>query len=83
MYLRQKNTNQTPSCYFLPPTAGEANRSLGDFSAQCPLHANVSAMASRATLSGILPGYSCKEEGRVEDGFLLEFPCTPTRTRSV
>jgi hypothetical protein len=34
-------------------------------------------------LSGILPGYSCKEGGRVEDGLLLEFPCTPTRTRSV
>jgi hypothetical protein len=28
-------------------------------------------------------GYSCKEGGRVEDGLLLEFPCTPTRTRSV
>jgi hypothetical protein len=36
----------------------------------------------RVKLSGILPGYSCKEGGRVEDG-LLEFPCTPTRTRSV
>jgi hypothetical protein len=35
------------------------------------------------SLSGILPGYSCKEGGRVEDGLLLEFPCTPTRTRSV
>jgi hypothetical protein len=34
-------------------------------------------------VSGILPGYSCKEGGRVEDGLLLEFPCTPTRTRSV
>jgi hypothetical protein len=34
-------------------------------------------------LSGIHPGYSCKEGGRVEDGLLLEFPCTPTRTRSV
>jgi hypothetical protein len=32
---------------------------------------------------GIHPGYSCKEEGRVEDGLLLEFPCTPNRTRSV
>jgi hypothetical protein len=34
-------------------------------------------------LSGIHPGYSCKERGRLEDGLLLEFPCTPTRTRSV
>jgi hypothetical protein len=34
-------------------------------------------------LSGIHPGYSCKEGGRVEDGLLLEFPFTPTRTRSV
>jgi hypothetical protein len=37
----------------------------------------------RGPLSGIHPGYSCKEGGRVEDGLLLEFPCTPTRTRSV
>jgi hypothetical protein len=37
----------------------------------------------RTCLSGIHPGYSCKEGGRVEDGLLLEFPCTPTRTRSV
>jgi hypothetical protein len=36
-----------------------------------------------AHLSGIDPGYSCKEGGRVEDGLLLEFPYTPTRTRSV
>jgi hypothetical protein len=34
-------------------------------------------------MSGIHPGYSFKERGRVEDGLLLEFPCTPTRTRSV
>jgi hypothetical protein len=34
-------------------------------------------------LSGIHPGYSCKEGRRVEDEFLLEFPYTPTRTRSV
>jgi hypothetical protein len=34
-------------------------------------------------LSGILPGYSCKEGRIVEDGLLVEFPCTPTRTRSV
>jgi hypothetical protein len=34
-------------------------------------------------LSGIHPGYSCKEGGRVEDGLLLEFPCTPTKTRPV
>jgi hypothetical protein len=33
-------------------------------------------------LSGILPGYSCKEGRIVEDGLLVEFPCTPTRTRS-
>jgi hypothetical protein len=37
----------------------------------------------KRTLSGIHPGYSCKERGRVEDGLLLEFLCTPTRTRSV
>jgi hypothetical protein len=37
----------------------------------------------RLVLSGILPGYSCEEGGRVEDGLLLEFLCTPTRTRSV
>jgi hypothetical protein len=35
------------------------------------------------SLSGILPGYSCKEGRIVEDGLLVEFPCTPTRTRSV
>jgi hypothetical protein len=34
-------------------------------------------------LSGIHPGYSCKEGRIVEDGLLVEFPCTPTRTRSV
>jgi hypothetical protein len=34
----------------------------------------------RRRVSGIHPGYSCKEGGRVEDGLLLEFPCTPTRT---
>jgi hypothetical protein len=34
-------------------------------------------------LSGILPGYSCKEGRIVEDGLLVEFLCTPTRTRSV
>jgi hypothetical protein len=34
-------------------------------------------------LSGIDPGYSCKEGRIVEDGLLLEFPYTPTRTRSV
>jgi hypothetical protein len=37
----------------------------------------------RRVLSGILPGYSCKEGRIVEDGLLVEFPCTPTRTRSV
>jgi hypothetical protein len=36
-----------------------------------------------ARLSGILPGYSCKEGRIVEDGLLIEFLCTPTRTRSV
>jgi hypothetical protein len=35
------------------------------------------------SLSGIHPGYSCKEGRIVEDGLLVEFPCTPTRTRSV
>jgi hypothetical protein len=34
-------------------------------------------------VSGIQPGYSCKEGRIVEDGLLVEFPCTPTRTRSV
>jgi hypothetical protein len=34
-------------------------------------------------LSGIHPGYSCKEGRIVEDGLLVEFPCTPTRTRFV
>jgi hypothetical protein len=34
-------------------------------------------------LSGIHPGYSCKEGRRVEDGLLVEFPCTPTRTRAM
>jgi hypothetical protein len=38
---------------------------------------------ARSTLSGIHPGYSCKEGRIVEDGLLVEFPCTPTRTRSV
>jgi hypothetical protein len=36
-----------------------------------------------APLSGIHPGYSCKEGRIVEDGLLVEFPCTPIRTRSV
>jgi hypothetical protein len=36
-----------------------------------------------ATVSGIHPGYSCKEGRIVEDRLLVEFPCTPTRTRSV
>jgi hypothetical protein len=35
------------------------------------------------SVSGIHPGYSCKEGRRVEDELLLEFPCTPTRTRSM
>jgi hypothetical protein len=34
-------------------------------------------------VSGIHPGYSCKEGRRVEEGLLVEFRCTPTRTRSV
>jgi hypothetical protein len=34
-------------------------------------------------VSGIHPGYSCKEGRIVEDGLLVEFPCTPIRTRSV
>jgi hypothetical protein len=34
-------------------------------------------------LSGIHSGYSCKERRRVEYGLLLEFPCTPTRTRAM
>jgi hypothetical protein len=38
---------------------------------------------ARLLVSGIHPGYSCKEGRRVEDGLLIEFPCTPTRTRSV
>jgi transposase InsO family protein len=45
----------------------------------------------KKTLSGIHPGYSCKEGRIVEDGLLVEFPvlllglalCTPTRTRPV
>jgi hypothetical protein len=37
----------------------------------------------RTQLSGIHPGYSCKEGRRVEDGLLLEFPCTPTMTRTM
>jgi hypothetical protein len=37
----------------------------------------------RSRVSGIHPGYSCKEGRIVEDGLLVEFPCTPTRTRSV
>jgi hypothetical protein len=41
------------------------------------------AGAVEPRVSGILPGYSCKEGGRVEDGLLLEFPCTSTRTCSV
>jgi hypothetical protein len=34
-------------------------------------------------MSGIHPGYSCKEGRIVEDGLLVEFPCTTTRTRTV
>jgi hypothetical protein len=44
---------------------------------------NPSYSAMLLVLSGILPGYSCKEGRIVEDGLLVEFPCTPTRTRSV
>jgi hypothetical protein len=40
-------------------------------------------LQSSGVLSGIHPGYSCKEGRIVEDGLLVEFPCTPTRTRSV
>jgi hypothetical protein len=43
-----------------------------------PLHS-----CAGQSLSGILPGYTCKEGRIVEDGLLVEFPCTPTRTRSV
>jgi hypothetical protein len=39
--------------------------------------------STTAGVSGIHPGYSCKEGRIVEDGLLVEFPCTPTRTRSV
>jgi hypothetical protein len=34
-------------------------------------------------VSGILPGYSFKEGRIAEDGLLVEFPCTLTRTRSM
>jgi hypothetical protein len=44
---------------------------------------NKPALAIRHQLSGIHPGYSCKEGRIVEDELLVEFPCTPTRTRSV
>jgi hypothetical protein len=37
----------------------------------------------KQTLSGIHPGYSCKEGRKVEDRLLLEFPCNSTRTRSM
>jgi hypothetical protein len=43
----------------------------------------LSALIRVEGLSGIHPGYSCKEGRRAEDGLLLEFPCTPTRTRFV
>jgi hypothetical protein len=43
----------------------------------------VFAVRPGASVSGIHPGYSCKEGRIVEDGLLVEFPCTPTRTRSV
>jgi hypothetical protein len=41
------------------------------------------AEQTKEVLSGIHPGYSCKEGRIVEDGLLVEFPYTPTRTRSV
>jgi hypothetical protein len=40
-------------------------------------------LAHLRLLSGIHPRYSCTEGRKVEDGLLLEFPCTPTRTRFV
>jgi hypothetical protein len=48
-----------------------------------PAGVRVSLTKGGSLLSGILPGYSCKEGRIVEDGLLVEFPCTPTRTRSV
>jgi hypothetical protein len=53
---------------------------LGSTRAQVPAGIFVHELHA---LSGIHPGYSCKEGGKVEDGLLLEFPCTPTRSRSV
>jgi hypothetical protein len=41
------------------------------------------ATEEKSVVSGILPGYTYKEGRIVEDGLLVEFPCTPTRTRSV
>jgi hypothetical protein len=46
-------------------------------------HRLTHATSGGARLSGILPGYSCKEGRRVEDRLLVEFPCTPTRTRAM
>jgi hypothetical protein len=40
-------------------------------------------IVTEINVSGIHPGYSCKEGRIVEDGLLVEFPGTPTRTRSV
>jgi hypothetical protein len=48
-----------------------------------PLPIVACACGAQCSLSGIHPGYSCKEGRIVEDGLLVEFPCTPTRTRSV
>jgi hypothetical protein len=52
---------------------------------QCQFHrdAKHNMKECEQLMSGIHSGYSCKEGGRVEDGLLLEFPCIPTRTRSV
>jgi hypothetical protein len=51
---------------------------------QCRVHCRVAVVdSSYRWVSGILPGYSCKKGRIVEAGLLVEFPCTPTRTRSV
>jgi hypothetical protein len=49
----------------------------------CHINSPTKTMTSSGGAVGHTPGYSCKEGRIVEDGLLVEFPCTPTRTRSV
>jgi hypothetical protein len=68
-----------------PPAPSHSAHSAGpSFSFTSPKVQHLTYIENpQPPLSGIHPGYSCKEGRIVEDGLLVEFPCTHTRTRSV